>query len=354
MVMQIGILIVALFLIPAVVGLLFSPLAEGKSRLMFCWVSGQVLLWAGFQLICVPMILVNGKFEPVFQSFCIYMMALLVLSIAVVLQRRSKRAGAIAATSEGKRERDKKGMLLWGLFFLILLIQIVLAVVLSYEEGDDAYYVAISAISIDADNMYVKYPYTGGVIPLDIRHALAPFPVWISVISRLSDMIPVSVCHVVLPISMLLMAYSLYYLLGEKLLISKKQLLPFYMILVQIMIMFGGYSVFTTERFLLVRAAQGKAVLGSIIIPFLLLLLYLLLEHINSGQKVGIGYWILVFCVMVSGCLCSTLGTFLLCLLTGIVGLCILVSYRKWKVLFPLGICMLAPIAYAALYFVKG
>lgn len=351
---QILMLCIILILIPAAVGFLFYPLSKGGAVLPFCWVSGQLLLWAVFELLCVPMILMRGSFYELFQSFCICTLALALLSVGVDMRRKSKGNAAVYVKKGPEKDRSRQSQILWALFILLLLVQVILAIVLAYEEGDDAYYVAVSSISIDADNMYVKYPYTGGEIPLDVRHALAPFPVWVSVVAKLSGMAPVSVCHVALPISMLLMAYGIYYLIGEKLLSGKKGLLPYYMVLVELLVMVGGYSLYTSERFLLVRAAQGKAVLGNIVIPFLLLLLYMLVDHIHRKEKLQLNFWVLLLTVMITGCLCSTLGTFLLCLFAGVVGLCIVVCYREWKFLLPLGICMVPPVGCALLYFVMG
>ncbi|MCM1568168.1 MAG: DUF6077 domain-containing protein [Roseburia sp.] len=345
---------IILVLVPGCIGAMLYPVGRGGNKLIFGWVSGQILLWAGFQLICVPLILVNKSFGQVMQSFVFFAMALLLLSAGVCLRRGCKDRPGAERFKGATRERGKRFYLLWGIFWMLLLLQLFLAVFLAYEEGDDAYYVAISSISVDADNMYMKHPYTGGATDLDVRHALAPFPIWISMLAKLSGMAAVSVAHVALPLVMLPMAYGLYFLLGERLLKERRQQLPYFMILVELLVMFGGYSVYTTENFLLVRSAQGKAVLGNIIIPFLILLLYLLLEHLQEGVRLGIGYWFLMAALMTAGCLCSTLGSFLLCMLVGIVGICAVVCYRKWKFILPLTGCMLSPVCFAVLYFMLG
>lgn len=351
---QIMILGLFLILIPGLTGAMFWPMCREQNKLIFGWIGGQLLLWAGFECICVPMVLAQKSFEQVMQSFLLFTMALLLFSAGVGLRRACGRGyGKKSSSSEIRRTvRGKRFSALWGVFFLILALQLFLLVYLSYEEGDDAYYVAISSISVDADNMYMKQPYTGGATSLDVRHALAPFPVWISVLAKLSGMAAVSVAHVALPLVMLPMAYGLYFLLGERLLKEKRQQLPYFMILVEILVIFGGYSVYTTENFLLVRSAQGKAVLGNIIIPFLFLLLHMLMEHLEKGDSLGISYWILLLALMVSGCLCSTLGSFLLCMLAGIAGICAVFWYKKWKILPPLLGCMVVPAGFAILYFV--
>ena len=61
----------------------------------------------------------------------------------------------------------------WGIFFTLLLVQMILAVVMSSFDGDDAYYVVESLLAQQADVMNTILPYTGTSTSLDIRHALA-------------------------------------------------------------------------------------------------------------------------------------------------------------------------------------
>ena len=188
---------------------------------------------------------------------------------------------------------------------------------------------------------------------MDARHGLAPFPVWISFLASLSGMPAVTVAHIAVPVVLIIMAYAIYYLIGWHLLEGRREYLPFFMLLVEVMILFGGYSVYSAENFLLVRTSQGKAVLANIVIPFLFLLLLKLLERIHKKEKTG-SIWLLLALSMAVACLCSTLGALLVCMLLGIVGLSIVVCYRKWKMLFAMAACCVVPVCVAALYFMLG
>ena len=56
---------ILMFIIPVMAGGLFCKVEKGFDRLLFMWISGQIILWAGFQCICVPMILCQGSFVHV-------------------------------------------------------------------------------------------------------------------------------------------------------------------------------------------------------------------------------------------------------------------------------------------------
>jgi hypothetical protein len=168
----------------------------------------------------------------------------------------------------------------------------------------------------------------------------------------MSGMHAAMVAQVILAITILGMVYGIYYLIARRLCRENLKTLPFFMILVEFLTIFGGYSVYSVENFVLVRASQGKAVLAGIVLPFLFYLLMLLTDYIQENEKPGVMYWILILCTIMSGCLCSTLGTILTCMMLGMTGLCIALSYRKWRILIPMGCCCIVPAVMALLYFV--
>lgn len=351
--LQILILVVLLFAVPTIAGAVLTRRNDGLSieKIPFIWICGQILLWAGFQCICVPLILLEKEFPVAVNLFNVYTCILLVVSLVFFipgLLRKSPRLRPVpTAESTGKRSR-----ILWIIFAALILLQLVLTIFMAYEEGDDAFYLAISTITENADTMYQKLPYTGTGTGLDARHGLAPFPIWVAWLARMSGMHAITVSQIILPLALILMAYALYYFIGKALLAKRPHLLPLFMVFVALMILFGGYSTYSAENFLLVRTSQGKAVIANIIIPFLLLLAIQTLEHLQKEEKIRLRHWLLLACTMLSGCLCSTLGTLLTCMFLGIVGICAAVSYRKWTFLFPMAVCCIAPACFAFLYLV--
>ena len=367
---------IATTVVPAMIGRVFLTVKEKGERLIFCWVSGQMALWTLFLCVCVPMVLLRSTFDRVLMVYGVGAVALLVFSLLVTAVRkvakrpggdtgertvgcRQQAAGAdtLARNREpGDMERKvgmpRSGKVLWGLFSALVLVQLFLLCFLAYEEGDDAYYVAITTASKDSDALYQKDPYTGNYVILDSRHALAPMPVWVSVIAKVGDISGATAAHVAVPILLILMAYGIFYLLGERLLQGDGTKLSVYMLFMALLVTFGGYSLYSSENFLLVRTSQGKAIMANLVIPFLIYLLVLVLERLERGERTGAAVWILMGMVMASGCLCSTLGSLLLCILLGVSGVCGAVAYRRWKLLLPVALCMVLPAAIAVIYMI--
>ena len=351
---MISILILAvwLLLVPtAVGGIAAAGVDKRKKNIAFLWITGQILLWAVFQLICVPFVLLEKQFSTVVLVYGGAVTVLLIVSLLLSVRRFRKRKAGFQVI-EGKREgRGKWYYALWAVFAVLLVFQLVQAVRLAYGDGDDAYYVAVSTLAEESNQMYLKLPYTGGTTGLDARHGLAPFPIWIAFLARISGMRTVSVAHIAVPLMLIPMTYVIYYLIGRKICGKKNgEKLPLFLVLTELLVLFGDYSFYTAENFMIARSRQGKAALGNIILPVMVFLLLVLLERIQEKQKVEWIWWCLLGAVITAGCLCSTLGALLGCLLVGVTGVCAAVCYRRFKILVPMALCCMPAVGYAFIY----
>ncbi len=347
-------LAVLLAAVPAWIGNCFLSVDKPYKNIVFRWISGQMLLWAGFQVICVPVILREGRMWMVTFAYSVYVLVLLVC--ATVLWLRQPRNLKPVRTEKP----EKPVLLLWVVFGALLLVQLVLAVVMVYNDGDDAYYVAISTAAEESGSLYQKIPYTGISTGLDVRHGLAPFPVWIAWLSRMTGISAVIVAKTLLPIALISMTYGIFYLLGKRVLfpgsgtVGKAWSLPAFLICTEVLVMFGDYSFYTVENFMIARSRQGKAALGSILIPMIFFLLLLLFRKMQEQQKIPLAFWVLLCAVMTSCCLASTMGAMLACMLVGTAGICGAVSYKKWKIVLLLFVCCIPCIVSAGMYLVLG
>lgn len=351
--LQILVAVILLFVIPAIVGTLFRRgVDQDMGGPVFWWISGQIFLWACFQLICVPLILLQIDFKFAAAGYNA-VQALAVLA-AVILGFRNRKKTFKWERIRGFDRKKSVRSALWILFWALLIFQLVQAVRMTYRDGDDAFYVAITSITQNAQIMYRKLPYTGFGTELDVRHGLAPFPVWISYLAEMTGIRAVSTAHVAVPVALIAMAYGVFYLLGRILLREKKEALPLFLIFTEFLVLFGDYSFYTVENFMIARSRQGKAALGSIVIPVTLLLLLLLLRRLQEGGTVFLKYYVLLAAANTAGCLCSTMGAMLCCMLVGIVGLCGAVAYKRWKILIPMAFCCIPNVCFAFLYLVLG
>lgn len=351
--MAIELLILALLLlaVPAVVGGLFGNIDKYGGNLIFRWISGQFLLWAGFQLICVPLILRQQSLTLLTGLFSGYTAVLALLAVAVEVWRRKRKEAFRPQGGKGGR-KGGEGAVLWAVFGALLLFQLVQAVRLAYADTDDAYYVSVATVAENSDTMYQVLPYTGGGggTVLDSRHGLAPFPIWIAYLARVSGMRTVTVAQVVLPVALIAMTYGIYYLFAAELFEDRRDKQALFLIFTEILVLFGNYSIYTVENFMIARSRQGKAALGNIVIPFLLLLLLLLLRKLQEKERIPALLYLLFGAIIMTGCLCSTLGVLLMCMAVGLTGILGAVCYRRPRILPPLALTCMPCVAYAVLY----
>jgi hypothetical protein len=317
------------------------------------WVFGQMLLWGAFQIICVPFVLLQRTFLEVVTIFQLVSSILGLVGIGLWWFTWRKRTPYRNLRTSSKQ--DKRSLLLWCVFWMLLLFQVVMAFTMTYGDGDDSYYVAVSTLAQESNTMYLKLPYTGGATALDARHGLAPFPIWIAYLAQISGIRTVSVAHVAVPALLIPMTYAIYAMIGKRLPgIStrqfKKDYLPIFMIFLSLLVLFGDYSIYSVENFLIARTRQGKAAFGNLVIPALILLLLIIVEKIHENRKMNPKIWICLTAVILTGCLCSTLGTALCGLLLAVVGLISAISFRKWKFLIPLCLCCVPTVVYIVLY----
>lgn len=329
--------------IPTAAGVFFACVDEKAAKPPLMWICGQMLLWTLFQISCVPFVLLEIDFVYFVRTYTLIVAVTLIASLAVYRSRRMK--------IKRQRLQIKYSLsvkVLWSVFAVLLLLQLILSAVMTYSDGDDAFYVAVSTITNNAGTMYRKLPYTGGSTDLDARHGLAPFPIWISYLSEVSGIKAAAVAHTALPIALIAMTYAVFYLMATRLV--KKDNIPLFLIFTEILVLFGNYSHYTAENFMIARSRQGKAALGNIIIPMLIWLMLVIAGHLGEMRRISASTWLLLAAVLSAGCLCSTLGALICCLLVGISGLCMAFTYKKWRVLIHMALCCIPCAVYALMY----
>ncbi len=357
------ILIVFLFLMPFLWGRAFF----GRGAEAYC--GGVLLFLALFQLVGMPFVLFSGSMGQLAISVDV-ICVLVSLAAAVRLRGELKSLGGNCIAHIGnwllnaadrflKKELQEK--LLWLAVLLLGAVQLFQAITLSTFDGDDAYYVAQSVAAAQRGELYRVIPYTGFATELDLRHAMAVFPIWIAYLSVSSGIHAAILAHSLLPLFLFPLSWCFYYLLGKTIFSgspegkgpgpyipgkTEKLLLPGFMLLLLLARAFWGVSIFTGATFMLTRTWQGKAVLSGILLPALFWLLFRV-----GREKLSLKTGSLIFLTNICAALATGMGIFLSALLVGGTGLFLAIYHRSLRLLFLLALCCLPCIVYGALYF---
>lgn len=377
-----------LLVIPFCIGLIPANFIAAQRRSPgFVLLSGYFVMWAVYELVAVPAVLwvEYNNFKVASAAFTV--LTLLLAAGGIWLLYRNAKAGkpgllfgagkegdTHVTFSGGLRERASalgkwllRGMgIEWLVFFVLLGFQLYKAVAYASFDGDDAYYVVESLIAQEAGVMYRILPLTGGSTGLDVRHALAVFPMWIAFVSVRAGVHATIVSHVVMPLVLIPLTYLLYYEMGRQLFVKtpqadgtvgvganvlQREKLPVFMIIMAVFQIFGNVSIYTTETFFLTRTWQGKAVAGSLAIPAVLWLFLLLCGGEKEKEKEDRrGLWLLFVCVQMTVGICSSIAVFLVSILTAITAFTLACVRRDLRLLLKFGAACIPNVIYMAIY----
>lgn len=323
--------------------------------LSFLLPAGTLLFWAVMQLTTVPFILLSQSFKLQEHLLDGILLLLMVIGMWMMWKSRADWKAHVDNLLLSVRETPILVIVVWCVFAASVLFQMYQAYTLAYADGDDSYYIPIATIADLGGKMYTVDPYTGQASLLDLRYGLAPFPIWIAYLADKCHVNAAVAAHSLIPLVLIPVTYLIYLEIGKRLCGEKKKLLPVFMLFVSLLQIFGNYSIYPASTFFLTRTRQGKAALGNVILPFAVLLMFLLAEYAaeKKREKKDAGW--LIFWLMVlatAACLCSTMSTFLVMMAVMLASCLLAAAYRKWY-LPVIGFAGCIPcMAYALLYFI--
>lgn len=344
------ILIGWLVLLPVCVGGIFASRKEAWS-LGELWFKGQFLLWAVFQVMTVPFIIAErnlSELQPLYVRGGL-ILGLLGLACIVIRMWTTVHKGTGSAIPLWTKENKVMAII----FALLWLVQMFMLVFGAVNDGDDAYYMAVAESADYSGVMYVANVYAFGAVDLNYRYILAPFPIWIAFLARISGVHTLTIGHIVLGIVLVTMSYVIYAHMGKVLFGEDRRKRLQMLILVAILFIWGNTSSHTAESFLLLRSRQGKALVSGIVFPAMIYLLLKIGRTLERQERISLREYLLGAAIILTGCLGSTLGGALVILLWGSALLFLAIGYKRWSLL-SLGILSAMPgLVYTMLYLLK-
>ncbi len=328
-----------LIIVPLMLGLLVTKFRKEKKNLLGAWLFGYLLEFAILQLLAIPMIFLKVKFTTLFYSWTGIIVAL--VGISLILNCRKWNLKSLS------KYIPQKPDIMTILAVFLIGIQILISVVYTHIDEDDAFYVATANVTITENSMYCVAAEDGAeYMGFPTRYVLSPFPLYTAIIASILTIHPTIVAHTIFPPIFIAIAYSVYWLIGLRLWEKDKKSASVFLCFLSILYIWGNFSIFTNFSFLLFRIWQGKAMLANVILPSIWLL------FLDCVEESKIGNWVTLLISMLASCFISSMGIALAPITLG--GLALVFSIREKKIdyLLKSAVCVIPNIVYGILYLV--
>lgn len=262
--------LLALFIIPELLGMLILRFwKEQKNNIILAFVLGYIMEFAIGQLVSIPLIFKGGSLTQLVNIYVAIVGGLAILSFIINIWR-------IFEILKELISNIKKMPILLSLLLIILIgMQLLVFVKYGYINDDDAYYVSTATASVQTDTLF-KYSAMTGTDERNeqylMRYRLGPFPLYYAIMSKVLDIHPAIVAHFILPLILVPVVYMIYWLFAKEFFKEDKKSAVLFMIFICFLHIFSYYSGKNSFILVLLRIWQGKSVLATIIIPFIVLL----------------------------------------------------------------------------------
>ena len=332
--------VIGCIILLAVCAALLGRLLYGKKKSGFLLdiSTGFFLLFAIFEVVALPCIFLKISLK----WFALVLLGIIGVLCVILLIANGRHF--LAGWKVPKWE--KAGLLLVVVLFLILSQTGMLGFGMHIDD-DDAFYVATAVTAMDTNTLFQVDPYTGALYgALPSRYVLSSFPLFGAAFCKYVGLRPTVFFHTMLPFVMIPVAYAVYALIGRKIFGKNKEKNILFLGAISVINIFSAVSTWTQGQFLLVRIWQGKAILASILLPFLI---YFVLEYFPRGELKAKEFCLLLF-IMLASCFVSSMGIILSVIMLESFSFLQLVRTRKLKLFLQTTVCCVPNVLLAAIY----
>lgn len=329
------VLTLLLFCFPLFVGFVFSRERElSLSGLIRCWIMGQFLQWAVFQVTAVPLVLGKSTFDWLFWVFLVLSVVLAVWGFVRVRKRKVRISLDLP-----------KAPVMW--IVLILAVGLILWQAGMYIFGvhldeDDSRWIPQTNDALLSGKMFMHNPatgvYVGDFIPDLMRDLLSPWPMFLAYMCRFTGVSAAVMYHTIYAPVLLLIMYGIYALIARELFKGIDERIIFLFGIAVMNLFFAGNG-YTQAMFSLERIWQGKATAAAILIPAILL------QFLRIQREDTVVSWLELAVIGCAGCLFSGMGILIAVIAIGLYGLYVICCRRFRKIPMWL-ITLLCPVIY--------
>ena len=339
-------ILISLIVLPTLAGAGLGRLLRVRNTISGSFILGYLLTWTTVQILGVPVTLMKGSFRLIaWTVVAVLTLAAVFFLIGSVVSKPSREEYIVSGTV--KRFKKYFADRYTAAFFILLMVftaYVFYKIIRYYHlDADDTRYVVNAVDILRTDKILQTDPTSGTPLSLVYgdfyKDVVSSWSVFLAYTGFVTGMSPAASAHSVMHVILYLLILSVYWRLSSRLFAdpdpgnARKNRMIF-MYFVQLIILFGFYSVQSTETFILSRLWQGKAVAAGFGVPLIVFAFMLLYE---DGRKWS--YWIILLMTAMSMCHMSAMGIVMSAVMIASFGLYTAVAKKSIRILILSMIC---------------
>lgn len=321
-------------------GVATQKLLKLELKVYEIWITGFFVYFGVFQIAALPMILLQIPFHVLFYLWIIICM---VCNVYVFGGAQAQLVRVIRTMSKWVKQQNR--MLLVGAGFCIVFTCYFHAVQ-QYMSWDTSYYIGTVNTTLYTDTMYI-YEGESGVREtyLGLRYALSSFYMNSAVFCKLGHVSALMLQKYVMGSICIGMHGLLVFAIGKKI-FREEDAGALRLLIVEIILNYGFYTIYTTATFLLIRSYEAKGFCANVVIPAVFYIALCFRDTVRKRE-----YWIMLFLILAASVPISMSSILIVPVLLAII-LCVeWIIKRDMKILKNGIICMVPNGIYLIVYY---
>lgn len=254
--------ILFLWIAPVFVGNAICNRLSMQGTIPRSFVMGYLSMWAVFQIITVPLILLKVSFLVDVVVYSMFLIGIIVYGIV-----KKTYCSMTIPKVEPSAWVGIIVMLATGIYMIVQSFR------LQLTNADDTRFVVNAVDTVRTNRMLLTDVNTGKEILSwtgDLfKDVISPWAVFAAYLSKITGISAASMMHTFLPPVLLAVMMCIFWLVAGEL-FDKHIYRALFVILLLVMYMYGYFSIYNAETFTIIRLWQGKATMAAVGIPALL------------------------------------------------------------------------------------
>ena len=303
--LQITAAVLFMLILPTLGGIPICALIKKRYTLSSAFMLGLLSEFAFCQLIFVPLVLIRLSFVSCANVLLIFI--IIMAFLGAYLYWINFKYGMQMQPLSGREGWDIADIILFAVMIALIVFILYNTIVLQHTDDDDSRFVVNAVDMMRTNKLFLTDPATGseldywkGELAKDVT---SPWAIYPACIARWTGVRAVAAFHSLIPVQVVILASFVYYALAGRLFPGERMSKSMFVIFVWMVNLYGFYSLYCGETFLMTRGWQGKSIVAGVGIPAMIMLFLDVYQDLSQRSS-----YVLLILLNLAMCLLSGMG----------------------------------------------